>query len=190
MASKFECEIRIYIDNINEFENKLNDLEAKIILEYNFSDTYYKQKSNDWNPLNKTMRLREWHNPNRGNFVYYSVTEFIENNGITFKRSKLKEGKKVLCKGDLAKAKEFLQKNNFEPWLKVTKKDCKIWKSDKLPSAIIVEYINELSWTAEIEVEGEDINQASNNIKEILQKLKENNFSSKPVSVLVSEAKP
>lgn len=190
MASKFECEIRIFIDDINTFEKKLEDLEAKVILEYNFSDTYYKQNNFDWNPLNKTMRLRQWHNPNRGIFVYYSKTEFVKESGITFKRSTLKEGKKVLFKGRLDKAKKFLQKDNFYPWLEVKKNNCKIWESNKLSSALVVEYIDELGWTAEVEVEGKNTNEASLKLKQVLETLDEKNFSSKPVSVLVSKSKP
>ena len=187
MASKFECEIRFNVEDIHEFENKLNDLEAKVLFEYEFTDYYYKPKSEEWNPINKNIRIRHWHFPSRGAIIYFVKNEIIEEQGMKFKRSLLEEGKLQLFTGSLEKCKEILNDLEFIPWKTIEKKNCKIWNFNDIKP--IVEFIPGYGWSCEIEVEGGEVKEAANKLKKALEILGVKEYSFEPVCVMINKTK-
>jgi len=190
MATTYEAEIRIFIDNIDDFEEKLNSLDGVVKLEYEFTDTYYKPKEKEWDPNQKNLRFREWHNPiERGNLIYFSKTEFVEKSGIKIKKSLLKEGKLVLFKGDKETAKNLLNDLGFSKWFIIVKKNCKVWFVKKLDAYVMVEFFPELGeWLAELEIEGTNIDKAGENIKNIVDALGVKKYTFKPMSTIFLEA--
>jgi len=186
MTQSYECEVRIFIKDISLFENKLKELGGRIDFEYEFTDYYYKPKSENWNPTQKNIRIRSWKFPVRGTYIALVKNKIIEGK---LKQSEYKDGKIKLYTGTLGECKDVLEDLNFKEWFPVRKQKAKIWDVNEFKTA--VEYIEEIGWTAEIEFEGTDLSEAIGKIDNALSKLgiKEGDYTFKTISRLVAEAK-
>ena len=189
MATPFECEVRFKIENIEKFNKRLLALNAKLEQDYEFTDYYYKPLKEKWNPVEKILRIRKWHYPKKPTKIYLVKNEVILKKGMKFKRSLYPEGKLPLYEGNLKTCKEILIDLGFEPWLTIEKKDAKLWDLPNHGFMVAVEFIKDINWYGEFEFDGHDINQAAYNIKKATTLLNIKDFSFKPVSVLVAEAR-
>jgi len=174
MTKKFESEIRILIDNMDQFHKKLEKFNAKIIHQYQFNDHIYipKETTSNWNPNEKTMRIREHILPDKFAQVLFTENQTIAGKTFQFKRSKYPEGKLALFKGDLLTAQQLLQAWDFQYIFMVEKKAGKLFEILHPQKFIIaVEEINHLGHSAEIEVWGEDIETIEQSFLKILSLL-------------------
>ena len=94
MVSRFECEVRYHIRDIDQYTVKLSELQAVVIYNYAFTDHYYVPDIHEpWNLRRRTMRLRAWTEPRTACQVLFSEVERVTIQGLTFKRSVFEEGK-------------------------------------------------------------------------------------------------
>lgn len=174
MTKNFESEIRILIDNMATFQKKLEKFNAKIIHQYQFNDHIYipKRPTSNWNPNQKTMRIREHVLPDEFVQVLFTENQVIAGKTFQFKRSKYPVGKLPLFKGDLKTAQQLLQSWDFQYIFMVEKKSGKLFEVLQPQKFVIaVEEINHLGYSAEIEVWGEDIETVENSFLKILSLL-------------------
>ena len=121
--------------------------------------------------------------------VSFKCNEVKEINGINFKKSLYKEGKLNLFKGSFDECKEILEDLGFRPWLVVKKQKCKLYDLKDHGIITIEEFIPEIGWTGELEIEGDDIEAASKYIKKSMELLQIKEYTFKSVAALVGEAK-
>lgn len=152
--NKFEAEVRIIIEDIDSFMNHIQSLGATKRFDYSFTDTYYQQPGQAWDPNVQGMRLRVWHQPDDGTFVYYTKNDIINDEGLAFKRSVYPDGKVKLYEGSKDDCHTLLTDLGFEPLVSIYKEKAAVWKLNDYD--IVTEYIKELGWTAELEFNGED----------------------------------
>jgi adenylate cyclase class IV len=190
MTSKFECEVRFLIHNIEEFERRLRSLNARLLFPYEFIDYYFKPKSsNPWDPQMKTLRLREWITPKKESEVLFTRTETVERGGILFKRSVYPDGKVKLMKGSSNVCRKFLSDLGFEEWFRIVKKECKLFEIPKPNFKTVYEYVEGLGWSGELEVGGSDVNEAAKNLKDFLSvlKIRRDDVRFEPLSKIYAE---
>ncbi|PJE58506.1 MAG: hypothetical protein COU81_00335 [Candidatus Portnoybacteria bacterium CG10_big_fil_rev_8_21_14_0_10_36_7] len=60
MSTKFECEVRFFIADIDVFKKHLKNIKAKLLFPYTFTDYYYKPQGKKWNPEINNLRIRDW----------------------------------------------------------------------------------------------------------------------------------
>ncbi len=188
MVSKYEVEVRYFIDNIREFEERLKSL-GRLLYPYEFTDYYFKPKWTYWDPERKNIRIRVWKYPKKPTRIYLVKNEILEIDGIKFKRSLYEEGKLVLYEGDYSKCKEILEDLGFEEWIVVEKRNCKfyeIYHKDFIFRTVL-EFIPNVGWVGELEFEGEDPNEAVRNLRKAIEILEipEDKLTYKPVLSLV-----
>ncbi len=160
MSKQFESEIRIRIENIDEFLKKLRTLNAKVIYSYKFSDHLYypKNPTSDWNPNIKTMRIREHIWPERISRILFSENNIITGKTFQFKQSKYPAGKIELYKGDQTTAEALLLSWDFRFRYKIEKMSGKLFEIIHPQKFVIaVEQIAQLGHSAEIELWGKDL---------------------------------
>ena len=172
MTQPFECEVRFGIDDIEDFEVNLGRLGAKIALQYEFTDHYYKPPVEHWDPVEKNIRIRQWIKPEKDSIVYFVKLEIISIDGLQFKRSLYPEGKLPLFTGPLETCRELLDDLGFEFWFSLRKEKACLWEVPRHGFMTAVEYIEGLGWTAELEFEGQDPQKAGFAIQQALQALK------------------
>jgi len=174
MKKEFESEIRIMIQDIDEFLNKLEVLKAKIIQSYRFTDYIYipKKPSSNWNPKYKIMRIRQYFSPNKQSYILFTENEFINGKIFQFKRSLYPQGKIELFQGDQPTAEALLLSWDFQPYFKIEKTDGKLYEiTHPIKFIIAVEEINEFGYSAEIELWGDNLTHIEDLFLNILSEL-------------------
>jgi adenylate cyclase class IV len=171
MAHEFECEVRFKIENITDFEARLNQLGGNIAYSYEFIDYYYKPVGKKWNPVEKNLRIREWINPKHQTTVYFDKLQIISIDGLQFKRSMHSEGKLPLFRNELIVCKSLLEDIGFEFWFSIRKKKARLWEVPNHNFCTAVEYIEGLEWIGELEFEGTEPQKAKLAIENALMAL-------------------
>jgi len=171
MTQPYECEVRFEIDDIEDFQARLEQLGAKIALPYEFTDHYYKPLEGYWNPVEKNIRTRQWIQPEKESVIYFVKLEIISIDGLQFKRSLYLEGKLPLFTGSLDTCRKLLDDLGFEFWFSLKKERACLWEIPQHGFFTAVEYIEGLGWTAELEFEGDDPQKAGSAIRQALSAL-------------------
>jgi adenylate cyclase class IV len=171
MTQPYECEVRFEIDDIEDFQARLEHLGAKIALPYEFTDHYYKPLAGYWNPAEKNIRIRQWIQPVKESIIYFVKLEIISIDGLQFKRSLYPEGKLPLFTGSLDTCRKLLDDLGFEFWFSLRKEKACLWEVPRHGFFTAVEYIEGLGWTAELEFEGQDLQKAALSIRQALDAL-------------------
>jgi adenylate cyclase class IV len=186
MTQPYECEVRFKIEDIEAFETTLARLGAKIALPYEFTDHYYKPAGTPWDPIEKSLRIREWVDPQTPTTVYFVKLEIMTIDGLQFKRSLYHEGKLPLFSGPLESCRELLGDLGFEFWFALRKEKARLWEIPNHHFFTAVEYIEGIGWTAELEFEGQNPQIAAPAIKKALYLLKipQHLVSHKPISAI------
>ena len=189
MSSLFECEVRFIIEDIVAFEKRLNEIGAILKYPYGFTDHYFRPINEVWNPVEKNLRIREWHYPEHPTTIYFVKNEILSIDGLQFKRSLYHHGKVPLLSDDLEICTALLHDMGFEAWFILRKENAKIWGVPQYEFNTIAEYINGLGWSGELEFEGEDPHKARTQFEHALNILhipiSKVNF--KPISVIFAE---
>ena len=172
MTQPYECEVRFGIEDIEDFRARLSRLGARIALPYEFTDHYYKQPAEYWDPVKKNIRIRQWIQPQKESTVYIVKLEIISIDSLQFKRSLYPEGKLPLFTGPLDTCRALLDDLGFEFCFSLRKEKARLWEVSRHGFCTAVEYIEGLGWTAEIEFEGEDPQKAGSAIRQALNILK------------------
>ena len=172
MTQPYECEVRFGIDDIEDFEAKLDRLGARIVLPYEFTDHYYKPPAGHWDPVEKNIRIRQWIQPEKESTVYFVKLQVISVDGLQFKRSLYSEGKLPLFTGTVETCRQLLDDLGFEFWFSLRKEKARLWEVPRHGFFTAVEYIEGLGWTAELEFEGQDPQKAASSIRQALKALK------------------
>ncbi|MBN2594994.1 MAG: CYTH domain-containing protein [Sedimentisphaerales bacterium] len=179
MTQPYECEIRFEIDDIKDFEARLDRLGARIALPYEFTDHYYKLPAGNWDPVKKNIRIRQWIQPQKDTTIYIVKLEIISIDGLQFKRSLYPEGKLPLFTGPHDMCRTLLDDLGFEFWFSLRKENACLWEVPRYAAQAVpcgsfftaVEYIKGLGWTAELEFEGNDPQKAGSAIRQALSAL-------------------
>ncbi len=171
MTQPYECEVRFGIENIEDFEAKLRHLGARIALSYEFTDHYYKPLAESWDPVEKSIRIRQWIKPQKDSIIYFVKLEIMSIEGLQFKRSLYPEGKLPLFTGSFDVCRKLLGDLGFELWFSLRKEKACLWEVPRHNFFTAIEYIEGLGWTAEIEFEGQDPKQAASSIRQALDVL-------------------
>lgn len=189
MASLFECEVRYVIKDINALEKKLSELGAIVMYPYEFTDYYFKPAREQWDPLEKNLRIRGWRTPENLTTIFFVKIEIFSFGDLQFKRALYPEGKVPLYSGSVDICRSLLDDLGFESWFEIHKTKAKLWKIPDHGFITAVEYIEGLGWTGELEFEGEDPEEAGRNIKKALGALEiqDDLVSFKPISVIFAE---
>jgi hypothetical protein len=114
MASLFECEVRFIIEDITAFEKRLGEIEATLKYHYKFTDHYFRPVHDVWNPIEKNLRILEWHYPKHPTTIYFVKNEILSVDGLQFKRSLYHHGKVPLLSDDLKTCTALLNDLGFE----------------------------------------------------------------------------
>ncbi len=160
MQVQYEFEIRIFIENIGEFIQKLKNFNATKIKEYKFTDNIYIPKNpiSNWNPNKKTMRIREYISSEEYAQILFTENEIIEGKNFQFKQSKYPGGKVELFRGDRKEAQALLLAWDFVPFFQIKKEEGQLYEIKKPKRFIIaLEKIHNFGYSAEIEVWGNTI---------------------------------
>ena len=191
MAHSFECEVRFRIEDIRDFEARLNQLEGSIAYDYEFTDYYYKPIGKLWNPVEKNLRIRDWINPHHQTTVYFDKLQIMSIDGLQFKRSMYSEGKLPLFRNELTICKSLLVDIGFEFWFSIRKEKARLWEIPEHNFCTAVEYIEGLEWVGELEFEGTKPERARLAIENALDALNipKKLVTYKPVSVIYLEHK-
>ncbi|UCD57072.1 MAG: CYTH domain-containing protein [Candidatus Hydrogenedentota bacterium] len=189
MASLFECEVRYKIEDIEVFEERLRELGAAVLYPYEYTDYYFEPAKDQWNPLEKSLRIREWKTPAEPTTIYFVKNEIVSVGDTRFKRALYPEGKVPLFSGDFCTCKSIIEDLGFQLWLVINKAKAKLWEIPEHGFKTAVEYIEHLGWTGELEFEGDNIARAGSHIEKALKTLRisQDLVSFKPVSVIVAE---
>jgi len=171
MTQPYECEVRFEINDIEDFQARLERLGAKVILPYEFTDHYYKPPAGYWNPVEKNIRIRQWIQPEKESIVYFVKLEIISVDGLQFKRSLYPEGKLPLFTGSFDICRKLLDDLGFGFWFSLRKEKACLWEVPQHSFSTAVEYIKGLGWTAELEFEGNDSQKAGSAIRQALSAL-------------------
>ena len=189
MASPFECEVRYEIEDIGALEERLGELEARVIVPYEFTDHYFKPVGGAWNLAERNLRIREWKTPARPTTIFFVKTEIVSIGDIRFKRALYSDGKVPLYSAEYDICRSLLGDMGFEPWFDVAKTNSTLWEIPKHDFITAVEFIEGLNWIGELEFEGEDPERAGRRIEEALGILgiPADRVSHKPISQIYAE---
>lgn len=157
-----ESEIRLIIHDIKSFKEFLRSKKVERIRRYKFTDRLYRPGRSDrgWTLKDletKTMRLREWKEPDLKSQLLYSKVELIYEQGFRFKQSVFPGGKVNILVSDRQTIEEVLQDWNFQFWFEVEKEEGELLKISKENFILALEKIKDFGYTAEIEVHLENI---------------------------------
>lgn len=189
MASLFECEVRFIIEDIDRFEKRLQEIGASVKYPYEFTDHYFKPANETWNPVEKNLRIREWHYPEHPTTIYFVRNEVLSIDGLEFKRALYHHGKVPLLSDTLEICKALLNDMGFAAWFILKKEKARLWEISRHGFNTVTEYIEGVGWSGELEFEGEDPQKAKTQIEQALNILKipANKVSFKPISVIFAE---
>ena len=187
----YESEIRFLIPNIKVFEKRLKELNAEIVYEYEFSDHYFRPKTKEWNLLYKTIKIRECFKPEKKCEVLFNKAEIVNVEGFIFKRSVYPQGKVKLFEGKFDLCETFLDDLEFENWFTIEKKNCKLMKIPKYDFKTVYEFVNNLGWTGELEIEGGNPEKVKEKLSEWIKilKIEKNQITYKPLSLIHIEGR-
>jgi adenylate cyclase class IV len=169
MASLFECEVRFVIADIDAFRRHLEKQGGKILFPYEFTDHYFKPVGAKWRLSERNLRIREWNYPSEPTTIFFVKTEIVTIGRLQFKRALYPEGKVPLYSGNIDACRSVLEGLGFEPWFEVAKKYSALWDLPRHGFKTPLEFIEGLGWTGELEFEGEDPQQAKENIENALK---------------------
>ncbi|UXD22518.1 hypothetical protein IPA_05755 [Ignicoccus pacificus DSM 13166] len=161
VVKPYEVEARFIVSN--DFKDKLEKMGFKVTKEYRFTDHFFRPRGG-WRG-NKSLRARDW-----GEFceVLFDHIEVFERDGIKVKRSIYPEGKVKLYEGTLESCLKLLEDMEFEKCGEI-KKDIGYLMSDG-ELMVALEKING-KWVLEIELNGEDLDKAIEEMKKAMRKL-------------------
>ncbi|MHA1271186.1 MAG: hypothetical protein ACTSPY_15435 [Candidatus Helarchaeota archaeon] len=126
--TKFESEIRIFIDNFNFFIKKLENIKAKLIKKYSFIDEiYFPINNRDWKIKTKCIRIRSYSN-SQDSKILFSHIKITNNQGFNFKQSKYPGGKINLFTGEKIYAKKILKDLGFNHIFTICKADGRLYE--------------------------------------------------------------
>jgi adenylate cyclase class IV len=191
MTQPYECEVRFCIDDVKDFQARLGHLGAKIALQYEFTDHYYKLPTEYWDPIENNIRIRQWIKPEKESTIYFVKLEIISIGELQFKRSLYPEGKLPLFTGQLDTCRKLLDDLGFEFWFSLRKEKACLWEVPRHSFFTAVEYIEGIGWTAELEFEGQDPHKAASSIRQALDALKipQQKVTHNPISVICLQNK-
>lgn len=189
MASPFECEVRYRISDIQELEERLGELGARIKFPYEFTDCYFKPVGKEWDLLERTLRIREWITPADPAEILFVRTKVFSLGDVKFKRSTYPQGKVPLFSGSADTCRSLLEDMGFEHWFDVKKRNAKLWEISEHDFITAVENVESLGWTGELEFEGDDPQAAASRIEAALELLRipMDSVSHKPISLIYAE---
>ncbi len=170
MTAPFECEVRFLIPDRVAFERTLAHRGGSVRFRYAFTDHYYRPSGGAWDPRTRAVRIREHHEPTQTSEMLVTWTDMIHTAGLSFKRSRLPEGKVRLYTGTLEACRTVVDALEYEPWLVVRKTACAFWDIPDL-GALVIEDVEGIGSMAEIEVAGEDSEAAGASIRRTLDAL-------------------
>jgi len=189
MSSLYECEVRFPINDICSFKKRIIELGGKLIYKYEFNDHYFTPSIEVWNPIEKILRIRHWKYPKNKTVIYFVNNEVVTIDKFSFKRSKYKEGKLPLYSGKLIQCKKLLHDLGFNEQFVLKKQNSQFWDIPKHNFKTIFEYIPNIGWWGELEVEGDNTKNANSMLTNQLELLNINtkDVSYKPISVIYNE---
>lgn len=189
MASKFECEVRFLIKDIAAHRKRILGLGGKLKYKYTFVDFYYRPEKQVWGPVRRILRIRHWSKPKKPTTIYFVKNEVTQKGKIKFKRSLYPEGKLSLFSGSLKRCREILKDLGFIEWLTLKKQRAEFWDVPKYKFETVTEYIPNLGWSGELEVEGSDILKAREQLEKQLKLLgiDLDQADYRPISVIYAE---
>jgi len=190
MTRLFECEIRFKVEDIGGFEKRLRQLSASVVLRFEFTDHYYSPVTDQWDPVEKSLRIRRWSKPKKPTTIYFSKTEIVNVSGFRFKRALYPEGKIALFCGHIEICRSLLHDLGFQPWFVVRKERARVWELPKYGFRTTLEYIQELGWIGELECRETGTQAARSQLKAALAVLgiPRHLVSHKPMAALFAEA--
>lgn len=189
MPSKFECEVRFLIKDVNAYRERMKGLGGKLKYKYAFTDFYYRPEKQTWGPIRRILRIRHWGKPKDPTTIYFVKNEIVENKKLKFKRSVYPEGKLPLFSGSLKRCREILKDLGFIEWITIKKQKAEFWNIPKHKFNTVIEFIPGLGWSGELEESGTNIAKAYKKLSEQLKYLnidiKQADF--RPISVIYAE---
>lgn len=187
MTAPFECEVRVHVDDIDAFHRRLADLDGRVREAYAFTDHYFQARAGAWDPRQRTLRIREHHEPPAGSEVLLTRIDITHADGMVFKRSQFAEGKVRLYAGTLANCRMVVDGLGFAPWIVVRKRDGRLFEIPGF-GALVTEHVEGIGWMIEIEVEGAEAHAAAQAIRAKLEILgiPPQMVTSDPVAALVA----
>lgn len=171
MTASFECEVRFLIPDRTAFERTLVNRGGSVRFRYAFTDHYYRSSGGAWDPRARAVRIREHHQPVQASEVLVTWTDIVHAAGLSFKRSRLPEGKVRLYTGTLEACRTVVDALGYDPWLVVRKTACVFYDVPDL-GALVIEDVEGVGSMAEIEVAGEDPEAAGASIRRTLDALR------------------
>lgn len=171
MASLFECEIRYTIEDLATFHEHLDRSGANLSYRYEFSDHYFIPSHEHWNPVEKNLRVREWHFPAHPTRILFVKNEVQSIDGFQFKRAVYAQGKVPLLSEDVTTCRNLLEDLGFQPWFSLKKERASFWELPAHHFNTVTEYLDGVGWTGELEFEGDDPHQAKVRMEDALQML-------------------
>lgn len=170
MTAPYECEVRFLIEDIESFHGRLAKMGARAMLDYAFTDYYYRPRGIPWDTRTRALRIREHHVPVQPCEILLTWIEMTQMDGITFKRSRFPEGKVRLYEGTIADCRAVLDGLALDAWLTVRKHGGTLFEIPGL-GELVTELVDSVGWMCEVEVEGANAAQAARTIKERLRAL-------------------
>lgn len=169
----YESEIRLFVPDIKVLNDKIKQLNSRLIKSYSFFDHCYKPigaSKAAWNPNRKVMRIREWIRPKRYSQIIFTKTENIKKRGICFKRTVYPQGKIELFKGSKEMAEDLLKDWGFEYWFTVKKLDGVLHEILKpLKFTVAIENVGGIGYIAELETHGQNVGEIAGKMIKILK---------------------
>jgi len=181
------------IPNIHEFTNKLETLNATVRYSYEFTDHYYQPlMTTPWDPLTQTLRLRQWKKKGDEHVqceILFTKIQILSHNGLLFKRAIYPQSKIQLVQDSFQTCQSILNDLGFKPWFRIEKRQCKLYEIPNPQFITNQEYIENLGWSGEIEVEGSNLDLSVSSLKTYLSILKINEtlISYKPLARIYAE---
>jgi hypothetical protein len=116
-------------------------------------------------------------------------TEIVTIGELQFKRALYPEGKVPMYSGSMDACCSLLGDLGFEPWFDVVKQHCALWELPQHGFKTPVEFIEGVGWTGELEFEGENPQEAKENIERALQvmDIPPETVTFKPISEIFAE---
>lgn len=187
----FEAEVRFLLDDVSAIKAKIEEHNLSCIREYAFADHYFTPTDTDWNPMEKTIRIRVWDDPALPTAVWLTKEEVIDQDGVQCKRSLYPEGKRKLFEGELEACKQVLADLGFKPLFTITKIQGSVWQDANQSIEFCIEETDLLGWTGEIEAVGTDLKVLEKTIARHQQflGLRDEQLTYKSVAALVLEKK-
>ncbi len=187
MAADFEA--RFGIESVKELEKTLKQLGGKLILEYEYTDHYFRPSNHHWKNKVQTIRLRQHFFPPKQSEIFYSKTKMEKVGKLSFKRSLYPVPKLKLAEGDYQFCLGVLKDLGFRKWFSIVKKNGKYY--DLVDCRISFERIRGLGWMGQLEIMSEDASQVAERLEGLIGKLgiERRELSFEPMSLFYARRK-